>query len=327
VTFGFDLLGNLVEKHEPRGTWRYHWNGDGMLAKVERPDGVPVEMAYDALGRRVSKKVGGRETRWIWDGDVVLHEIKPERPTVTWYHEPESFTPVLRVEDGRVRHHVVADHLGTPTAIYDDGGGQVWHQQLDVFGVPRLVGGAGLCAFRWPGQVEDAETGLYYNRFRYYDARLGEYVRQDPIGVLGGLQVFQYVSDPTWSVDPYGLIEMDPWTINFSQRSVGSNVREYAELMRQGQWDWSKGGPLRVMEVQGQYVSYDNRRLLAAQLAGQKSVPVTVVEPSAMVRVQKVWMTWTQAFAKRMRDDWDVRPGDPVSPQGYRRQPRIRGSC
>jgi len=50
------------------------WNGAGMLASVLRPDGEPVEFGYDALGRRVWKKYGPKTTKWIWDGNVPVHE-------------------------------------------------------------------------------------------------------------------------------------------------------------------------------------------------------------------------------------------------------------
>ncbi|MFE8604972.1 RHS repeat-associated core domain-containing protein [Archangium violaceum] len=59
--------------------------------------------------------------------------------------------------------------------------------------------------WRWPGQYEDEETGLYYNRFRYYDPSTGQYISQDPIGLLGGLDPYAYTDDPLTHVDPFGL--------------------------------------------------------------------------------------------------------------------------
>jgi RHS repeat-associated protein len=75
-----------------------------------------------------------------------------------------------------------------------------------VYGELRnVVGEKAACPFRWPGQYEDEETGLYYNRFRYYDRDAGEYVSQDPIGLLGGLQTHAYVRSPLAAIDPSGL--------------------------------------------------------------------------------------------------------------------------
>jgi RHS repeat-associated protein len=61
------------------------------------------------------------------------------------------------------------------------------------------------CPFRWAGQYEDPETGLYYNRHRYFDPQAGIYLSQDPVRLLGGMNVYAYVSDPCILVDPLGL--------------------------------------------------------------------------------------------------------------------------
>ncbi|WP_440534644.1 RHS repeat-associated core domain-containing protein [Variovorax sp. YR566] len=58
---------------------------------------------------------------------------------------------------------------------------------------------------RLPGQHHDAETGLHYNRHRYYDPGMGIYVSQDPIGLQGGLNLHQYAANPLEWIDPLGL--------------------------------------------------------------------------------------------------------------------------
>ena len=55
------------------------------------------------------------------------------------------------------------------------------------------------------GQYEDEETGLYYNRYRYYDPDVGRYVTQDPVGLEGGVNLYIYAPGPTGWVDPLGL--------------------------------------------------------------------------------------------------------------------------
>ena len=90
--------------------------------------------------------------------------------------------------------------------MYDDTGQQVWSADISVWGKLRNVeGDEHACPFRWPGQYADAETGLYYNRFRYYDPEAGDYVSQDPIGLAGGTSASSYVVDPTVWVDAFGL--------------------------------------------------------------------------------------------------------------------------
>ena len=119
-------------------------------------------------------------------------------------------------------------------------------------------GEVGLVPFLYQGQYLATETGLAYNRFRYYSPETGAYISQDPIRLEAGLtNLYAYVQDVNAWVDPWGLvlIEVDPSTINYSQRTV-SEVRVF---------DVNKYETIRVIEVDGQLVSYDNRRLLTAQ--------------------------------------------------------------
>lgn len=248
IHYAYDPEGNLVEKREPGGrTWRYAWNGAGMLAEVTRPDGSEVSFGYDPLGRRVRKTFRGQSTRWVWDGNVPLHEwvdgqLEPFRqdaatpPTawspgaietrdtqleallaespsergtkqapITWLFEPESFAPMAKLVAGR-QFSMVTDHLGTPVLMTDARGEVAWSTQYSVYGALRALQGARhACPFRWPGQYEDLETGLYYNRFRYYDAEAGQYASQDPIGLAGGFAVYAYVKDPLTWTDVAGL--------------------------------------------------------------------------------------------------------------------------
>jgi RHS repeat-associated protein len=248
--YGYDADGNLTEKVEPGGrAWRYEWSAVGMLARVVRPDGWVVAFGYDALGRRVFKKFRGKVTRWVWDGNVPLHEwtekdpSPPRRvetapaetreadeiagtkreavlsaqpaqgppeataasPIITWLFEPESFAPLGKMVAGE-HFGIVTDHLGTPAQMFDGDGREVWAASLGAYGGLRGVrGDRQACPFRWPGQYEDEETGLYYNRFRYYDPQSGEYTSRDPIGLKGGLHLYRYVRQPETWCDPLGL--------------------------------------------------------------------------------------------------------------------------
>ncbi|MDY3914811.1 MAG: RHS repeat-associated core domain-containing protein [Phocaeicola sp.] len=73
----------------------------------------------------------------------------------------------------------------------------VWDCILDIYGdVMELRGKRDFIPFRFQGQYEDQETGLYYNRFRYYSPETGSYISQDPIGLAGGNpMLYGYVFD------------------------------------------------------------------------------------------------------------------------------------
>jgi len=59
-------------------------------------------------------------------------------------------------------------------------------------------------SLRMQGQYEDAETGLYYNTFRYYDPEIGRFISEDPIGLSGGFNLYQFAPNANSWIDPWG---------------------------------------------------------------------------------------------------------------------------
>jgi RHS repeat-associated protein len=155
-----------------------------------------------------------------WDGDRMV-TMQNERQASTTIYEPNSFVPMLRVDkqlqaderraQGETRtYHVHCNHLGTPEAlIAQDSLELVWQIELDPWGQTQREYNPNnmLQPIRMQGQKLDAETGLFYNRYRYYDPAGGRYITQDPIGLLGGANFYAYVEgNPTEGVDPRGLV-------------------------------------------------------------------------------------------------------------------------
>jgi RHS repeat-associated protein len=231
-----------------------------MLSVVKRPDGRKVKFTYDPLGRRMSKSYNGRVTKWVWDGNVILHEwvdhfddVNDEdeiqdslqsdeistaslqaqldgRPSngppeigglplpTTWLFDPDTFAPASKIV-GDKHYSIITDHLGTPLSMFDETGAQTWGAELDVFGaLKNLQGDRSDCPFRYPGQYEDGEIGLYYNRFRYYDPDGGEYVSQDPIGLEGCINLYAYVVDVNSWIDILGLNQKPESAIDWEKR-------------------------------------------------------------------------------------------------------------
>lgn len=106
------------------------------------------------------------------------------------------------------------DHLGTPQEMSDQTGAIVWtanykawgecktenHTKRDIWDSEIITNN-----IRFQGQYFDQETGLHYNRFRYYSPYVGRFISKDPIGLLGGLNTFAYAPNPVGWVDPFGL--------------------------------------------------------------------------------------------------------------------------
>ena len=160
------------------GDYAYTWLPNGMLGSVTRPDGNVVMFKYDALGRRTEKTFNGRVHRYLWDGDVILHEWeydeserpqqivaengemsfdKPE-PTndlITWVYDPDSYVPTAKLVGGK-RYSIVSDYIGRPVQAYDERGTLVWQADYDIYGnLLNLKGDRGFVPFRQLGQYED----------------------------------------------------------------------------------------------------------------------------------------------------------------------------
>ena len=242
--------GQLSEKRRTTSTGvevsRYTWNGAGLLESVDLPDGRQVTFAYDPFARRIHKRLlsaatdqlpfGDQralltETRFFWDGQHLAHEVTRRLATL----EPDGPRPILepatqdpRVPPPEVRtychedgsHTVLAgklpdgtwafyvnDIVGTPEALVGEDGEPLGTLERRAW---RMKESKGLTPFRFPGQYEDEETGLCYNRYRYYDPDLGRFVSADPVGLLGGMNVFSYAPSAVGWRDPLGLTRECP---------------------------------------------------------------------------------------------------------------------
>lgn len=202
--------------------WRYDWYSNGMLRKVTRIDGAEVIFTYDALGRRLSKYYMGTVTRWVWDGNTPLHEcattlksfsqtlppiLPDDENLITWVFENGTFVPAAKITKDE-QFTIVTDYLGTPVQMYDSKGIKTWDCELDIYGKVRTFEGSSLsdCPFRYQGQYEDVEAGVYYNRFRYYSPEAGGYISQDPIRLASKESNFYaYVRNINRYIDPLGL--------------------------------------------------------------------------------------------------------------------------
>ena len=137
---------------------------------------------------------------------------------------------------------LVSDYLGTPVEAYDEEGKKVWERNLDIYGrvkTEEALGEKNFIPFRFQGQYEDEEIGLYYNRFRYYSPEEGCYTQQDPIGLAGGNPtIYGYVCDPNWWLDPFGLkINFEKFTDEARSRGMSDvvnnkypNINKVSEL-------------------------------------------------------------------------------------------------
>ncbi|MEZ4302396.1 MAG: RHS repeat-associated core domain-containing protein [Polyangiaceae bacterium] len=238
VRYTWDGAGRLVKKEAPGAgggepqVWTYSWDAADRLISVLGPDGRLVEMVYDAFSRRVLKTEKRRgisgavgdtwvaTTRFVWDRNTVAHEIRDRAeaagdPVVeerSYCYVDGSFVPFAhheaRVVGGQREDlgvvHYATDPIGTPTHLLGPDGEVVGRMERTAWGVRATEGGR-TTPLRFQGQYEDEESGLYYNRHRYYDPETGTYLSADPIGLAGGHLPFGYVRNPFLVTDPLGL--------------------------------------------------------------------------------------------------------------------------
>ncbi|WP_354472243.1 RHS repeat-associated core domain-containing protein [Lysinibacillus parviboronicapiens] len=136
-------------------------------------------------------------------------------------------------------YSIISDYLGTPVEAYDKEDKKIWSAELDVYGrVKEFTGEQDFIPFRYQGQYEDVEIGLYYNRFRYYDPEQGNYTQIDPIGLAGGNPtLYGYVNNPNIFIDPMGL-----WTYNTMPKIGGfqlhhiipKSLKKYEAILKSG---------------------------------------------------------------------------------------------
>ena len=237
--FSYDAFGRTVEKRhaETRRTWRYAYNAEDQLVEVtatSRSGFSKTRFTYDALGRRTGKTTGQSETRFVWSGMRLLSESKGEISS-TYVYEYNSYAPLARLDSWNAEFFA-AQGKAVPAASSDMGDlgglGRVYYFHCNASGMPEeMTDRAGNIAWRarymtWgrlafenvtshapvgfeqnlrmQGQYHDRETGLHYNTFRYYDCDTGRFISEDPIGLLGGMNLYQYAPNPLMWIDPWG---------------------------------------------------------------------------------------------------------------------------
>nr|WP_323055811.1 RHS repeat-associated core domain-containing protein [Pseudomonas lurida] len=103
-------------------------------------------------------------------------------------------------------YHYQLDHLGTPQELTAPDGEIVWSTHYRACGeISRLDIGKVDNPLRFQGQYFDQESGLHYNRYRYYNPDIGRYLTPDPVKLAGGINAYLYVPNPTGWIDPLGL--------------------------------------------------------------------------------------------------------------------------
>ena len=143
----------------------------------------------------------------------MIQETGPNHPTSLYiYTDQNSYEPLARIDtDGNQEQHIRYFHTdlnGCPEELTDANGEILWECSFQLWGkqIHEIEHEPIEQNLRYQGQYLDRETGLHYNTFRYYDPDIGRFTQPDPIGLLGGFNLYQYAPNVLMWIDPWGLI-------------------------------------------------------------------------------------------------------------------------
>jgi RHS repeat-associated protein len=167
------------------------------------PDGT-ASFLYDGLGRRRAKILNGTRTDFLYDGLTPVQEISGATVTanlLTGLGVDEHFTRTT----GTTVRTLLTDALGSTLALTDDTGAVLTEYTYEPFGATTETG-ADTNPFQYTGRENDAGTGLYAHRARYYHPGLQRFISEDPIGFAGGdVNLYAFVrNNPVTWIDPFG---------------------------------------------------------------------------------------------------------------------------
>ncbi|HDS1130715.1 TPA: RHS domain-containing protein [Stenotrophomonas maltophilia] len=232
--YRYDPWGNLIEKRSGQGKLQsFSYDCENRLVRAETVVNGKFESTgqyrYDSLGRRVAKQaeINGEveQKRFLWQGLRMLREETPGQ-SILYLYEPGSYAPLARVDqvegEEQQLYYFHNDQIGTPLELTDSDGKIVWQVTYRSWGaVEHLSVNEIEQNLRFQGQYLDSETSLHYNTFRFYDPMLGRFITQDPVGLFGGNNLYQYAQNPQSWIDSLGLA-CDKWDV--SSHKVNKNA-------------------------------------------------------------------------------------------------------
>ena len=291
--YDYDAAGRMVSRTKHRDgyrpeTERFRWDSRDQLTGYCSAQGELWEYRHDASGRRTEKRCDRKKIRftYLWDGDSIA-EIREYRDDELYSVRHQVFNgfELISQQFSRVRqphpsvapqwvtrtNHAVSDPTGRPLMLFNSEGKTVWRPgQTSLWGLalslpadtddpdPRgeldAEADPGLL---YAGQWRDGESGLCYNRFRYYEPETGMYLVSDPLGLLGGEQTYRYVPNPLGWIDQYGLAGC-PRALARAMKRANRNLAKSAGYMNRA-WYKFKGSAAHHI------VAWDDPRALGAR--------------------------------------------------------------
>ncbi|WP_290004329.1 RHS repeat-associated core domain-containing protein [Faucicola atlantae] len=215
VRFPENLVNLRISEKSQRQSMLMLWDGNRQIQEYtkdhvfttvyEQDSFVPVARIVQLSAQNEKQRVadGVAHVRRYVSSGIITQEVLD--------NIEKAKIPLVKI------YHYHCNHLGTPQELSDEKGDIVWlsydrawGESFDKFYKSQFIDNYEILAeqlqpIKFQGQMLDIETGLHYNRFRYYDSDVGMFISRDPIGLLGGNNTFQYAPNPIEWIDPLGL--------------------------------------------------------------------------------------------------------------------------
>jgi RHS repeat-associated protein len=244
--FHYDESGHLIAETQPSGTVvrEYVWLDDMPLAQIEGTGNI-YYIHPDHLGR--PQKMTDVTQTVVWDneqqpfGEAVMLTISAANLNRNGQFEmlvegQPNYGCVIQVSTNLGNSNWVS--LSTNTAPFQFTDTAISNQSAKFYRVlyqPASISTAVTQNLRFPGQYFDVESGLNYNTMRDYDPTLARYIQADPIGFMGGINIFSYSRQtPQMEIDASGLDPIGEFFGTWIGRLSGGAIGEAAEPVAGG---------------------------------------------------------------------------------------------
>ena len=202
-SYMYDTNGNTLTDASGKS---YTWDFENRMVSAVVPGTGTVAFKYDPFGRRIQKSPPLGTTNYLYDGPSLIEETDSAGNVLARYtNQMRVDEPLTELRSGTTSYYQ-QDGAQSVTSLSNSAGTLANTYTFDAFGKLTASTGTLKNPFQYTGRDADSETGLYYYRARYYDPSVGRFISEDPIGLQGGPNFYDYVAnDPVDFNDPRGL--------------------------------------------------------------------------------------------------------------------------
>ncbi|KAF1026635.1 MAG: putative deoxyribonuclease RhsC [Acinetobacter bereziniae] len=331
-SFTYDALGNLTRKMGYGGNVDYTYDAFNLL-KTVKTGSTTTTYDYDVFKLRSRKSGNGGTVNYVYAPDGRILAESPlsisQNGSLAKIYIWLGDQPIGVMSNNQL-YYIHNDHLGRAEAITGANQAIVWKAQTSSYDSAVVQSSIGDFNLGFPGQYYDAESALWYNWNRYYDASMGRYTQSDPIGLAGGLNTYAYVeNNPVNLVDQIGLAPTRRGLSSQIDPITAGQIRFYVGKIRQFDPSYTyrtyrpMNDPVGVRDIQNLQREL-NRLQINSQLESQcrpnqNNIPLRRIHPNSTIESSSSYEYWRGQPSNSIIES--LRPGNGnnslmVSPNG-----------